>query len=96
MHLHLWNSKFRLKGVGTKMVNNSLPYFFNILKLKKIYSEPYALNPAPNKALEKIGFNFVKTYTTTPGSLNFEQTVNRWEMTLEDFIERTKKTNNER
>ncbi len=36
--------------------------------------------PTPNWTLPKIGFCLVKTYTTTPGFLNFEQEVNQWEM----------------
>jgi hypothetical protein len=43
------------------------------------------LNPAPNKTLEKIGFTFIKSHTCVPGYLNFEQEVNRWEMTHETF-----------
>ena len=67
------------------MVKMTLPYFFENLKLKKMYSEPYALNPAPNRILKKVGFEFVKEYTTIPGSLNFEQPVKRWELTYENF-----------
>ena len=78
MHLHLWKPDHRQKGIGTRLVQLSLPYFFENLKLKELYCEPYALNPAPNKTLEKVGFSFLKKYITTPGSLNFEQEVNRW------------------
>ena len=83
MHLHLWNTGERLKGLGTAFVKMTIPFFFENLKLKKLYCEPYALNPAPNKTLAKAGFGFVKEYTTTPGWLNFEQLVNRWEMSYE-------------
>jgi RimJ/RimL family protein N-acetyltransferase len=85
MHLHMWNSDLRKKGMGTELVKMSLPYFFENLKLKTIYSEPYALNPAPNKALEKAGFSFVKEFITIPGFLNFEQQVKRWELTYEQY-----------
>jgi RimJ/RimL family protein N-acetyltransferase len=81
MHLHMWNSGLRKKGMGTELVKMSLSYFFKNLELKKIYSEPYALNPAPNKTLEKAGFAFVKEFITIPGFLNFEQPVNLWELT---------------
>jgi len=37
------------------------------------------------KVLKKIGFTFVKKHTTIPGSLNFEQEVNRWKLTKEMF-----------
>ncbi len=56
MHLHLWNPDQRKKGMGVEFVKKSLPYFFNNLKLQKVYSEPYALNPAPSKTLGKVGF----------------------------------------
>ena len=81
MHLHLWKSTYRKKGIGTEFVKKSLPFYFERLKIKKLICEPYALNPAPNKTLEKIGFEFIKKYRTIPGSINFEQEVNRWELT---------------
>lgn len=85
MHLHMWNAGLRKKGVGTELVKMSLPYFFKNLKLKTIYSEPYALNPAPNKTLEKAGFTFVKEFITIPGFLNFEQPVKHWALTYEQY-----------
>jgi RimJ/RimL family protein N-acetyltransferase len=86
MHLHLWQKEGRQKGAGAQLVKLSLPHFFRNLQLKTVYCEPYALNPAPNKALEKAGFRFVKEYTTIPGSLNFEQSVHLWEMPEERFL----------
>ena len=86
MHLHIWNSANRRKGIGTRFVKMTLPYFFNNCKLNKIYCEPYALNPAPNNTLKKVGFDFVKRYRTIPGSLNFEQEVNKWELSAEKFM----------
>jgi RimJ/RimL family protein N-acetyltransferase len=80
MHLHLWNAGFRNKGLGAELVKMTVPYFFRNLHLKKIYSEPYALNPAPHKTLEKAGFILAKEYITTPGWINFEQPVKRWEL----------------
>jgi RimJ/RimL family protein N-acetyltransferase len=85
MHLHLWNSDVRKKGMGTQLVKMTLPYFFKNMGLKKLYCEPYALNPAPNNTLKKIGFDFVKEHITIPGSLNFEQPVKLWELSLEKF-----------
>jgi ribosomal-protein-alanine N-acetyltransferase len=85
MHLHMWNSENRGAGYGLEFVNLSLPHFFKTLQLKKLISEPYALNPSPNKTLNKAGFELVKEYTTVPGSLNFEQPVKRWELTVERY-----------
>ena len=85
MHLHLWNSPHRKEGLGLKFVNLSLPHFFKTLQLKKLISEPYALNAAPNKTLQKAGFELVKEYITVPNSINFEQPVKRWELTLDRY-----------
>jgi RimJ/RimL family protein N-acetyltransferase len=85
MHLHIWDSSNRKKGFGIEFMKMTLPYFFKSLRLKKLYCEPFALNPAPNKALEKVGFEFVKEYTTIPGWLNFEQPVKLWELSYERF-----------
>jgi len=78
MHLHMWQPSAREKGLGTAFVQLSLPYFFRNLALQRIYCEPYALNPAPNKTLEKLGFQLLKSVVTTPGWLNFEQAVHVW------------------
>lgn len=85
MHMHLWNNASRKKGNGTAFVKLTLPYFFENYQLKKLYCEPYALNPAPNKTLKKAEFTFVRKYTCVPGILNFEQEVNLWEMTREKY-----------
>ena len=85
MHLHLWKEGNRTKGFGAALVKMTLPYFFHNLKLKNLFCEPYALNPSPNKTLAKVGFEFVKNYVTVPGSLHFEQPVNRWMMSYDKF-----------
>jgi ribosomal-protein-alanine N-acetyltransferase len=85
MHLHLWNKPERKKGMGLDFVRMTLPYYFNNFNLMKLYCEPYALNEAPNRTLEKLGFDFVKRYRTIPGYLNFEQEVNRWELSIEKY-----------
>lgn len=85
MHLHLWQPANRVKGMGLTFVKLTLPWFFEQLQLKTLYSEPYALNPAPNKTLEKAGFELQKEYVTIPGSINFEQRVKRWVMTREKY-----------
>lgn len=85
MHLHLWDPSIRQKGMGTQLIRLSLPFFFENAKLQTLYSQPYALNPAPHRALEKAGFQFVKNYVTIPGSLNFEQEVRLWKMEREDY-----------
>ena len=80
MHLHIWKPEARKMGYGRELVKQTLPYFFKNLQLQNLFCEPYALNPAPNKTLEKLGFELVKEYITTPGYINFEQPVKRWLM----------------
>ena len=85
MHLHIWKNDHRTKGMGLQFVRMTLPYFFKNMQLKKICCEPYALNPAPNKTMENIGFDFIKEYVTVPGWINYEQLVKHWELTFEKF-----------
>jgi len=85
MHLHLWQTQKRLRGAGTALLKLSIPIFFEKLQLQSLYCEPYALNPAPNATLPKVGFEFQKTYRCTPGSINFEQEVNQYLLTRERF-----------
>lgn len=87
MHLHIWKSDSRRRGFGAEGVRKSVQRFFRDLQLKVLYSEPYALNEAPNRTLEKVGFLLEKEYITTPGSLNFEQPVKRWMLTRARFDE---------
>ncbi len=86
MHLHMWNPDIRQRGMGAELVKLCLPWFFKNMQLKRLFCEPYALNPAPNKTLERVGFRFVLEYIGIPGSLSFEQPVSRWELTHEDFL----------
>jgi RimJ/RimL family protein N-acetyltransferase len=85
MHLHLWNTAERKKGLGTELVKMTLPWYFKNLGLIKLYCQPYSLNAAPHRTLEKAGFEFVKELTIVPGQLSFEQPVKRWELTREKF-----------
>ncbi|MDU6731579.1 MAG: GNAT family N-acetyltransferase, partial [Bradyrhizobium sp.] len=43
-----------------------------------LFCEPHAYNTAPNRALQKAGFRYVKTYKTVPGPMNYHQAVTRW------------------
>jgi RimJ/RimL family protein N-acetyltransferase len=85
MHLHLWPSDLRKKGLGEEFLQLTIPLFFKNLQIKRLISEPYALNEAANRVLQKAGFELEKEYITTPGSLNFEQPVKRWILTAEKF-----------
>ncbi len=85
MHLHMWKTTKRNKGLGAEFVKRSIPYFFENFKLNTLYCRPYALNPAPNSTLQKLGFDFIKTYEVIPGRISFKQKVNLYELTKEKF-----------
>jgi RimJ/RimL family protein N-acetyltransferase len=81
IHLHIWQQGYREKGLGIWFFKQSINYFFKEFELSKLICEPYAENPAPNRVLKKLGLVPVKKYLTTPGLINFEQFVNRYEIT---------------
>lgn len=85
MHLHVWNSSGRKQGRGSEMVKKSIPYFFERLELKNLFCETYHLNIAPNKTIERLGFEFEKCYTTSPSGWSFTLKVNRWKLTKNAF-----------
>ena len=78
MHLHVVDPGFRQAGHGSACVRRSVDIYFEALKLQRLYSEPNAFNTAPNRALQKAGFRYVKTHMTVPGPLNYHQAVTRW------------------
>ena len=78
MHLHMWSQPKRRQGFGVELVRRSVRIFFERLALQTLFCEPYALNPAPNKTLPKVGFRYLYTHETTPGPFNFHQPVARW------------------
>lgn len=77
-HLHLWRPHLRKAGLGTEFSKRSVRFYFERFRLKRLFSEPFADNPAPNKLLPKLGFQFIKRYSTVPGTINGEQEVNRY------------------
>ncbi len=90
MHLHLYQKDNRQKGIGTEFIKKSLPFFFENLNLQRLFCEPYTLNLAPNKTVEKLGFEFVKQHLTIPGASNFEQHVNQWKLSRNKYEEITR------
>ncbi len=67
-----------------EFLNHCIPYYFKCIKLKTLICEPYVLNQATNAILPQLGFTKTRTYRTTPGAINFEQEVNRWELNKEN------------
>jgi RimJ/RimL family protein N-acetyltransferase len=85
MHLHIWTPERRGRGVGRTLVLASVRRYFEVLALDVIYCQPNAFNVAPNRALHRAGFEYLETYETTPGWLNFHQPVTRWALTRRSF-----------
>ncbi|MEP2987901.1 MAG: GNAT family protein [Parasphingorhabdus sp.] len=80
MHLHVLKLDQRKSGIGTECVRQSASIYFKLLELQRLFCQPNAFNTAPNRTLQKAGFKYVKTYETTPSSINFHQPVNQWVM----------------
>jgi len=78
MHLHVITADNRQQGIGTECVSRSAEFYFDVLKLNRLFCEPNAFNIAPNRALQKAGFKYLKTYETNPGYINYHQSVTRW------------------
>lgn len=87
LHLHLWEPGKRRSGHGTSFIRESIDRYFENFDLQNLFAEPYAMNPAPNKILAKIGFEFLKQYDVIPGWINFHQTVNRWGLSREKWLQ---------
>ncbi len=84
-HLHMWNPAKRHHGYGLAFMKKSIPCFFEHFKLERLFCEPYALNPAPNKTLPRLGFKQVGTYEGEPGWISFHQPVNTWLLSRDEF-----------
>lgn len=90
MHLHMWDEAHRKSGGGSSFVTLCLAQFFEKYNLKRIVCEPNADNPAPNRVLEKLGFNFIKKHEKVPGFINYHQPLNRWVLERDVFLGITK------
>lgn len=89
MHLHIWDPAHRRSGSGSFFIENCIDRFFKVFQLERLLCEPNARNQAPNRTLEKTGFELRKTYETVPGWINCHQLVNQWELTRERWLEMT-------
>ena len=83
MYLHVAVSKERMKGHGAAFIRRSVPIYFKEFDLEVLYCEPNAFNTAPNRALQKAGFEYVETVEKTPGQWSSRQPLTRWRVTKE-------------
>lgn len=77
-HLHIWHPKWRKASLGTELFRRSVNLFLERFRLARLYCEPFAHNPAPNRVLTRLGFRLLETYRTVPGAIAFEQEVSRY------------------
>jgi len=78
MHLHILDPGRRRGGLGARFVRLSGEEYIRVLRLERVFSEPNALNVAPNRALQRAGFRYVLSRRCTPSPINFLQVVTRW------------------
>jgi hypothetical protein len=65
-------------GLSTRCVRDTIRIYFGELEFKQLLCEPNDFNVAPNRALQRGGFKYVKTHMTVPGPLNLHQAVTQW------------------
>ncbi len=78
MHLHILDQGMRGKGLGVHFVRESARTYFEVLELQRLFSEPKALNVAPNRTLQRAGFRYLFSHETKPGPINCPQLATRW------------------
>lgn len=86
LHLHLLEAERRRRGLGAPFVRLSAARFVEMFALRRLLSEPNALNVAPNRTLQRAGFRYVGTHETTPGPFNPRQPVTRWVLDADALV----------
>lgn len=86
MHLHIWTQENTRKGIGLEFLKQSVPLYFEKLQISKLYCQPYAKNPAANKVITKLGFEFIQNYKPDPvGWIHLDEYMNRYVLPYEKF-----------
>lgn len=80
MHLHIWQTPKRHAGLGRFFVRKSAEIYFDQFDLQTLLCQPAALNTAPNRTLQSVGFRYVKTYETKPSWINIHHAVTLWQL----------------
>ncbi len=85
LHIHMWATAARQRGSGAHLVRASIDRYFELFQIETLFCEPYALNPAANRTLPKVGFRFLESYDGVPGPIAYPQPVNCWQLTREQW-----------
>ena len=86
MHFHIWRGSMAGKNLGEMLAiarplaTAALRHFFSLYNLKMIIGEPAAKNPLPNRVLNSMGLQPIKTYETYVGPLGGTIFANRYEI----------------
>lgn len=80
MHLHIWHPHLRRQGLGSIFLAQSVAYYFEHFKLQQITCRPMAINDAPNKTLQKLGFQLIDSFETIPHRICFKQCINQYRL----------------
>jgi RimJ/RimL family protein N-acetyltransferase len=83
MHLHMWDSDRRGKGIGGRLFCMSAIDFFERFKVSEIICEPGASNPHPNRMLQKVGFPLTGSRVGQSSELSDERLLNTYAITRE-------------
>lgn len=86
MHLHIVDPSRRRSGLGVEFVTRSVQQYFEVLELQRLYCEPNAFNVAPNRTLQRAGFQYLFTHETQPSPINFPQVTTVWVIERDDLV----------
>jgi RimJ/RimL family protein N-acetyltransferase len=78
MHLHIVDSECRAAGLGARFLGQTAAHYCDALRLARLYCEPNAFNVAPNRALQRAGFRYVRSRQCRPAPINTHQTTTIW------------------
>ena len=83
MHLHIWETVQRGKGIGGTLFCLSAVDFYERFKLGTAICEPSAGNPFPNRMLQKIGFPVIGSRFGRSSELSADRDLNTYAISRE-------------
>jgi RimJ/RimL family protein N-acetyltransferase len=80
IHLHLWRADLRGRGHGPRFFCLAAIDFYDRFQLKRMWCEPKADNPAPNRLLQRLGFPLLSTRVGASSELSAICLLNRYDI----------------
>lgn len=87
LHAHIFQAENRRQGLGSQVFFEVVRRAFTTFHLKKINCDPTASNPAPNKLLQKMGLQPLRTIETPAEGILRQRIANHYEIT-KDLVEK--------